>query len=75
MYQGSQTMREIIDKTKGKINQAVGDLTGRKGLKRLGERDERKVKSKAMGRVRSARSKEESETDPHIQQSEGRKLP
>jgi uncharacterized protein YjbJ (UPF0337 family) len=40
-------MGEIIDKTKGKIKQAVGDLTGNKRLKREGERDERKAKSKA----------------------------
>ena len=40
-------MGEIIDKTKGKIRQAVGDLTGKKGLKREGERNERKVESKA----------------------------
>jgi uncharacterized protein YjbJ (UPF0337 family) len=32
-------MGEIIDKTKGKIRQAVGDLTGNKRLKREGERD------------------------------------
>jgi uncharacterized protein YjbJ (UPF0337 family) len=46
MYQGGQTIGEIIDKTKGKIKQAVGDLTGNKRLKRKGERDERKAKSK-----------------------------
>ena len=40
-------MGEIIDKTKGKIKQAVGDLTGNKRLKQEGERDERKSKSKA----------------------------
>ena len=40
-------MGEIIDKAKGTIKQAVGDLTGNKRLKREGERDERKVKSKA----------------------------
>ena len=34
-------MGEYIDKTKGKIKQAVGDLTGNKRLKREGERDER----------------------------------
>jgi uncharacterized protein YjbJ (UPF0337 family) len=34
-------MGEFIDKTKGKIKQAVGDLTGDKQLKREGERDER----------------------------------
>jgi hypothetical protein len=48
MYQGRRkTIGEIIDKTKGKIKQAVGDLTGNKRLKREGERDERKAKSKA----------------------------
>ena len=35
-------MGELVDKTKGKIKQAVGDLTGNKGLKREGERDELK---------------------------------
>jgi len=39
-------MGEVIDKTKGKIKQAVGNLTGNKRLKRKGERDERKAKSK-----------------------------
>jgi uncharacterized protein YjbJ (UPF0337 family) len=47
MYQGRQTMGEIIDKTKGKIKQGGGDLTGNKKLKRLGERDECKAKSGA----------------------------
>jgi uncharacterized protein YjbJ (UPF0337 family) len=37
----------IIEKTKGKIKQAVRDLTGNKRLKREDERDERKAKSKA----------------------------
>jgi uncharacterized protein YjbJ (UPF0337 family) len=37
-------MGEIIDKTKGKIEQAVGDLTGNKELKRRGEDDELKGK-------------------------------
>ena len=40
-------MGEIIDKTKGRIKQAVDDLTGNKRLKREDERGERKVKSKA----------------------------
>jgi len=40
-------MGEIIDKTEGKIKQAVGDLNGNKRLKREGESDERKAKSKA----------------------------
>jgi len=47
MYQGRQTMGEIIDKAKGTIKQAVDDLTGKKRLKREGERDERKAKSQA----------------------------
>lgn len=33
-------MGELVDKTKGKIKQAVGDLTGDKKLKREGEKDE-----------------------------------
>ncbi len=37
-------MGKIIDKTKGKIKQAVGALTGDKALKREGENDERKGK-------------------------------
>jgi len=40
-------MGEIIDRTEGKIKQAVGDLTGNKRLRREGERDEHKAKSKA----------------------------
>ena len=39
-------MDEIIDKTNGKIKRAVGELSGNKRLKREGDRDERKVKSK-----------------------------
>jgi uncharacterized protein YjbJ (UPF0337 family) len=35
-------MGEFVDKTKGRIKQAVGDLTGNKGLKQEGMRDERK---------------------------------
>jgi uncharacterized protein YjbJ (UPF0337 family) len=41
-------MGEIIDKTRGKIKQAVRDLAGNKRLKRFGERDERRAKSKAQ---------------------------
>jgi len=36
MHQGRQTIGEIIDKTEGKIEQTVGDLTGNKRLKREG---------------------------------------
>jgi uncharacterized protein YjbJ (UPF0337 family) len=67
-------MGEIIDKTRGKIKQAVGDLTGNKRLKRLGKRDERKARAKARSKIRSAWSTEESETDKDLKQSEGRKL-
>jgi uncharacterized protein YjbJ (UPF0337 family) len=40
-------MGEIIDRTRGKIKQAVGSLNGDKRLKRTGERDEGKAKAKA----------------------------
>ena len=36
MHQGKQTIGEIIDRTEGKIKQAVGDLTGNKRLRREG---------------------------------------
>jgi uncharacterized protein YjbJ (UPF0337 family) len=42
-------MGELIDKTKGKIKQALGDLTGDKKLKREGQRDE--LKGKVEGAV------------------------
>ena len=35
-------MGELIEKTKGRIKQAVGNLTGNKKLAREGKRDERK---------------------------------
>jgi uncharacterized protein YjbJ (UPF0337 family) len=37
-------MGEFIDKGKGKVKQAIGDLTGNKELKHEGERDETKGK-------------------------------
>ena len=43
-------MGEMIDKSKGKIKQAVGDLTGNKKLKREGEVDE--LKGRAKGAVK-----------------------
>jgi len=46
--QGRKKMGEIIDKSKGKIKQAVGDLTGNKKLKREGERDELKGQIKGV---------------------------
>ena len=42
-------MGELIDKTKGKIKQAVGDLTGNKEIKREGEGDE--LKGQVKGAV------------------------
>ena len=39
-------MGELIDKAKGKIKQAIGDLTGDRKLKHEGERDEAKGKVK-----------------------------
>ncbi|MGE5096159.1 MAG: CsbD family protein [Betaproteobacteria bacterium] len=48
-------MGELIDKTKGKIKQAIGALTGDKDLKREGERDETKGKVEgAVERVKDA---------------------
>ncbi len=41
-------MGEIIDKSKGKIKQAVADVTGNKKLKREGERDELKGRVKGV---------------------------
>jgi uncharacterized protein YjbJ (UPF0337 family) len=41
-------MGEFIDKSKGKIKQAVGDLTGNKRLKREGVRDEMKGRVKGV---------------------------
>jgi len=41
-------MGEFIDKGKGKIKQAVGDLTGNKKLKREGERDVLKGRAKGV---------------------------
>ena len=45
--ESKQTMGEIVDKTKGKIKQAVGDPSGNKRRKGEGERDERQANSKA----------------------------
>lgn len=39
-------MGEFIDKAKGKVKQAVGDLTGNEELTHEGERDEAKGKVK-----------------------------
>jgi uncharacterized protein YjbJ (UPF0337 family) len=47
-------MGEIVDKTKGKIKQAVGDLTGNKELKREGMRDE--TKGKVEGALADAKN-------------------
>jgi uncharacterized protein YjbJ (UPF0337 family) len=47
-------MGELIDKAKGKVKQAVGDLTGNKELTREGERDE--AKGKVKGAVEDAKN-------------------
>ena len=46
-------MGEMIDKSKGKIKQAAGDLTGNKKLKREGEMDE--LKGQAKGAVKDVK--------------------
>jgi len=46
-------MGEYTDKAKGRVKQAVGDLTGNKKLKREGERDE--LAGKAKGAVKAAK--------------------
>ena len=43
-------MGELIDKSKGKIKQAVGDLTGNGRLRREGQSDE--LKGRAEGAVK-----------------------
>lgn len=45
-------MGEFIDKNKGKIKQAVADLTGNKKLKREGERDV--LRGRAKGAIKKA---------------------
>lgn len=46
-------MGEFTDKAKGKVKQAVGDLTGNKELKREGERDE--LAGKVEGAITDAK--------------------
>jgi len=46
-------MGEAIDKTKGRIKQAVGDLTGNRKLKNEGKADE--LKGKVAGAVRKVK--------------------
>jgi uncharacterized protein YjbJ (UPF0337 family) len=48
-----EKMGEIIDKSKGKIKQAVGDLTGNKKLKREGEMEE--LTGRAKGAVKDVK--------------------
>jgi uncharacterized protein YjbJ (UPF0337 family) len=43
-----QAMGEIVDKTKGKIKQALGDPGGNKRRKVEGERDERQANSRRV---------------------------
>jgi hypothetical protein len=51
-YRRRQTIGEIIDKTKSKINQAIGGLSGNKKLKREG-RTQGQVESAVNGRILS----------------------
>lgn len=47
-------MGEIINKTKGKLKQAVGALTGDRKLKREGQRDE--LRGKVEGVVKKVKA-------------------
>ncbi len=47
-------MGEIINKSKGRVKQAVGTLTGNKKLKQEGQRDE--LKGKAEGVVKKVKA-------------------
>lgn len=46
-------MGEIVDKSKGRIKQAAGDLIGNKELKHEGERDE--LRGKLKGAVENVK--------------------
>ncbi|RPI97974.1 MAG: CsbD family protein [Spirochaetales bacterium] len=46
-------MGEMTDKSKGRIKQAVGDLTGNEKLKREGERDE--LRGQVKGAVKDVK--------------------
>ena len=46
-------MGEIINKTKGKFKQAVGDLTDNRNLKQEGQRDE--IRGKVEGVVKKVK--------------------
>jgi uncharacterized protein YjbJ (UPF0337 family) len=48
MFARRWKMGEFIDKAKGKVKQAAGDLTGSKKLKEEGERDELKGELKGV---------------------------
>ena len=48
-------MGKEVDKAKGKVKQAVGDLTGNKDLKKQGKADERA--GKAKGHVADVKNK------------------
>ena len=50
-------MGEIIDKSKCRIKQALGDLTGNRKLRREGKRDELRGRVKGVVKDVSARSK------------------
>jgi len=53
MHQGRQTRAKVIHKTKGKIKQAVGDLTGNKKAQARGR--EGRTQSRVEGAVKDAK--------------------
>lgn len=48
--EGENKMGEIIDKTKGRLKQAAGNLTGNKDMKREGKVDELKGKVEGVAK-------------------------
>jgi uncharacterized protein YjbJ (UPF0337 family) len=54
-------MGKEVDKAKGKVKQAVGDLTGNKDLKKQGKADERA--GKAKGYVADVKNKADDVVD------------
>jgi uncharacterized protein YjbJ (UPF0337 family) len=46
---GSNRAKNDLQRTKGKVKEAAGDLTGNKGLERKGKADQTKGKAKNLG--------------------------
>ena len=71
MHQERQAIGETIDKTKGRIEQVAGELTGNKRFKR-----ERRTQGQVEGVVKDAWCMVNGriQTDTDVQQSDGRKL-